>query len=150
MKAILLQDIENLGKKWDVKKVASGYARNYLIPRGLIRIATPKAMKDLEKQKEFEAKKAEEELKIVQGQASMVDGMEVTIPIKTGEEGKIFGSVTSQIIAEKLQELGFKDVKKSQIVLKKPIKELGEFPVVVKFEHNLEVEINVIVAEEKE
>ena len=148
MRIILLQDIEKLGKKYDVKEVTDGYARNFLIPKGLVKIATKENLKWLEIQKEIEAKKAEEELKKVQETATNIDGQEIIIPIKVGEEGQLFESITSQKIYEKLKELGF-EIKKSQIDLLEPIKELGEFPVKIKFEHNLETEIKVIVIEEK-
>ena len=148
MRVILLQDIEKLGKKYDVKEVADGYARNFLIPQGLAKIATKENLKWLETQKEIEVKKAEEELKKVQKTASTIDGQEIIIPVKVGEEGQLFESITSQKIAEKLKELGF-DIKKTQIDLIEPIKELGEFPVKIKFEHNLEAEIRIIIVEEK-
>ena len=148
MRVILLQDIEKLGKKYDVKEVADGYARNFLIPKGLAKIATKENLKWLETQKEIEVKKAEEELKKVQKTASTIDGQEIIIPVKVGEEGQLFESITSQKIAEKLKELGF-DIKKTQIDLIEPIKELGEYPVKIKFEHNLEAEIKIIVVEEK-
>jgi len=148
MRVILLQDIEKLGKKYDVKEVADGYARNFLIPKGLAKIATKENLKWLETQKEIEVKKAEEELKKVQKTASTIDGQEIIIPVKVGEEGQLFESITSQKIAEKLKELGF-DIKKTQIDLIEPIKELGEYPVKIKFEHNLEAEIRIIIVEEK-
>jgi len=148
MRVILLQDIDKLGKKYDIKEVADGYARNFLIPKGLVKPATKEALKWLETQKEIKAKKAEEELKKVQEIASAIDGQEVVIPVKIGEKGQLFESITSQKISEKLKELGF-DVKKTQIDLAEPIKELGEFPIKIKFEHNLEAEIKLIVTEEK-
>jgi len=148
MRVILLQDIEKLGKKYDTKEVADGYARNFLIPQGLAKPATEEALIWLETKKEIEAKKAEEELKKIQEKATAIDGQELIIPVKIGEEGQLFESITSQKISEKLKELGF-EIKKTQIDLPKPIKELGEFPIKIKFEHNLEAEIKVIVIEEK-
>jgi len=148
MKIILLQDIDNLGKKYEIKEVADGYARNFLIPKGLAKPATKENLKWLESQKEIEVKKAEEELKKVEAVATNIDGQEIIIPVKIGEEGQLFESITSQKIYEKLKELGF-EIKKSQIDLPEPIKELGEYPVKIKFEHNLEAEIKIIVVEEK-
>jgi len=148
MRVILLQDIENLGKEYDVKEVADGYARNFLIPKGLVKIAAKENLKWLEKQREIGTKKAEEDLKKVQGIASAVDDQEIIIPVKVGEQDQLFESITAQKIYEKLKELGF-DIKKTQIDLIEPIKELGEFPVKIKFEHNLEAEIRIIVVEEK-
>ena len=148
MRIILLQDIDKLGKKYEIKEVADGYARNFLIPKGLAKPATKEVLVWLETQKEIKLKKAEEELKKAQDFASSLDGLEVVILVKIGEEGQLFESITSQKISEKLKELGF-EVKKSQIDLVEPIKELGEYPVKIKLEHNLEPEIRVIVIEEK-
>ncbi len=149
MRVILLQDVENLGKKYEIKEVKDGYARNFLIPKGLAKKAEKEALLWLETQKEAQAQKAEEELKKAQGLASAIDGQEVIIPVKIGEEGQLFESITSQKIFEKLKELGF-EIKKIQLDLEEPIKELGEFPVKIKFEHNLEAEIKVIVTKEEE
>ena len=149
MRVILLQDVENLGKKYEVKEVKNGYARNFLIPKGLVKPATEEALKWAEVQKEIESKKAEETLKKAQDIASAIDGQEVIISVKIGEEGQLFESITSQKISEKLKELGF-EIKKSQIDLPDPIKEVGEFPIKIKFEHNLEAEIKVIVTKEAE
>ncbi len=148
MRVILLQDIEKLGKKYELKEVSDGYAKNFLIPQNLVKPATEEVLKWLETQKEIEAKKAEEGLKKIQEIASAIDGQELIIPIKVGEEGQLFESITAQKISEKLKELKF-DIKKNQIGLIEPIKELGEFPVKIKLEHNLEAEIKIIVAEEK-
>jgi len=148
MKVILLKDVENLGKKYEIKEVAEGYARNFLFPKKLAKPATEANLKWLEKKLKKLEEKAEEELKKVQNLASEIDGLEIVIPVKVGEDGQLFESITSQKILEKLKEEGF-ELKKKQIVLEKPIKELGEFPVKVKFPHNLEAEIKVIVVEEK-
>ncbi len=148
MRVILLQDIDKLGKKYDIKEVADGYARNFLIPKGLVKSATEEALAWSKTQKETEAKRAEEELKKIQERTTVVDGQEVIIAVKVGENGQLFESITSQRIFERLKEIGF-DVKKTQIILSEPIKELGEFPVKIKFEHNLEAEIKLIITEEK-
>ena len=148
MRVILLQDIDKLGKKYDIKEVKNGYARNFLIPNGLAKPAAKEALLWVETQKEIEAKKAEESLKKVQEVASMMEGSEVMIPVKIGEEGQLYESISSQKISERLKEMGF-EVKRNQIELPEPIKELGEFPAKIKFEHNLEVEIRVIIVEEK-
>lgn len=148
MRVILLQDVENIGKKYEIKDIKDGYARNFLIPKGLAKIATKEALKWLEEQKEIEEQKAEEGLKEIQKLASSIDGLEVIIPVKVGEEQQLFEKINPQKISEKLKELGF-EVKKSQIDLAEPLGELGEFPIKVKFEHNLESEIRVIITEEK-
>ena len=103
MRVILLQDIDKLGKKYEIKEVADGYARNFLLPKGLAKKAEKEALAWLEAQKEIEAKRAEEELKKVQEAASSIDDQEVIIPVKVGEEDQLFESITSQKVSEKLK-----------------------------------------------
>ena len=147
MKVILLQDVDGLGKKYEVKEVKAGYARNFLLPEKMVKAATKQALKWLSDQKEVIEKEAEEDLKKAQELASQIDGLEVNILVKIGDEGQLFESINSQKISDKLKEMGF-DVKKSQVKLADPIKDLGEFPVDVNLDHNLEVEIKVIVSGE--
>ena len=148
MKVILLQDVDKVGKKFEIKTVADGYARNFLFPRDLAKQATSESIEWLEMQKELLATKSEEELKHVQGLASGLDDLEVPIAVKVGEEGQLFEAINAQKIAERLKGMGH-EVKKSQIKLQKPLKETGEFPVRVLLEHNLEAEIRVIITEEE-
>jgi len=143
-----LQNIEKVGKKFEVKEVKDGYARNFLIPRGLAKIALPEVLEWANMQKENLEKKAEESLKEIQEVATKIDGFEVNIPVKIGDKGQLFEKITEQKIAEKLKEQGF-EVKKEQIIMENPIEELGEFPLKIKFDHNLESEITVITVEEK-
>lgn len=153
MKVILLQDVENLGKKYEVKEVKSGYARNFLIPRGLVKIATKKSMEWLGMQKEIIEQQAEEELKKAQDVASQLEGLELLIHVKIGEKGQLFEKITPAKIAEELNEQGYTqpmryNIKKSQVELEKPIEETGEYPAKIKLNHNLESEIKIIVLEE--
>ena len=147
MKIILLQDVEKLGKQYDVKEVKDGYARNFWIAKNLAKIANPKNMKWLEERKSAESEKAEEDLKETEKRASAIDDQEILIPVKIGEKGQLFESITSHKISEKIKEFGIL-VEPKQIELKEPIKEQGEFPIKIKFDHNLEAEIKIIVSEE--
>ena len=147
MKVILLQDVENIGKKFDVKEIADGYARNFLIPKKLVQLATKQALEWAEMQRNIQGQKAEEELKSTQESASQLDDLEVTISVKVGEEGQLFESIGAQKIADTIKAMGFA-IKKEQIQLEEPLKETGEFPVKVSLEHNLEAEIRVIITEE--
>jgi len=148
MKVILLKDIEDLGKKYEIKEVKDGYAKNLLLPEKLVKPATKEALEWLESQKEVIAKEVEEDLKKSQDLASKIDGLEVNLSVKVGDEGQMFESINTQKISEKLKEMGF-EVKKSNISLESPIKELGEFPVKLNLDHNLEVEIKIIITEDK-
>jgi large subunit ribosomal protein L9 len=147
MKVILLKDVEKLGRKGEVKKVADGYGRNYLIPNKLAVLATKSELVKLEEEKKVETEKAEEELKTYQEIASQIDGLELEITAKVAEEGKLFGAVTTSQIAEKIKEQGF-EIKKEQIKLDEPIKEIGEYEATIEFPHNLETKIKIIIVEE--
>ncbi|MCX6723447.1 MAG: 50S ribosomal protein L9, partial [Candidatus Staskawiczbacteria bacterium] len=123
-------------------------ARNLLLPEKMARAATKQALKWLSDQKEVIEKEAEEDLKKEQALASSFDGLELNIVVKVGDGGQMFESINAQKIAEKLKEMGF-EIKKSQVKLEEPIKEIGEFPVNISLGHNLEVEIKVIISAEK-
>ena len=92
MKVILLSDVDKVGKKFQVKNVSDGYANNFLFPKNLAKAATPEALKWLEIQQEITRKKAEDNLKEVEERASGIDGAEVVIPVKIGDEGQLFES----------------------------------------------------------
>ncbi|MFH1671756.1 MAG: 50S ribosomal protein L9 [Candidatus Portnoybacteria bacterium] len=148
MKVILLQNIERVGKKGDIKDIPKGYARNFLIPRNLATLATEPELEKLEEQKELEAQQAEEELILYQELAEQMEGLELEISVKASEDDKLFGAVTSATISEKLKEKGF-NVDKSQIKLENPIKEIGERDILIEFPHNLEVGIKIIISEKE-
>ena len=95
MKVILLKDVENVGKMFEIKTVKNGYARNFLIPEGLAKPATREAVKWVEMQKEILEKKAEDELKTVQETVSKIDGLEVLISVKVGDENQLFEKITN-------------------------------------------------------
>ena len=147
MKVILLQDVPKVGRKFDVKEVAEGYAKNFLFAKNVAKPATPEALEWLELQKDIVAQKAEDDLKHMQDLASGLDDLEVSMAVKVGEEGQLFESINAQKIADRLKEMGY-DIKKNQVGLEDPIKEAGEFPVKITLEHNLEADIRVIITEE--
>ncbi len=148
MKVILLKDVDGLGKKYEIKEVKNGHARNFLLPEKLARAATKQGLKWLADQKDVIDKEVEEDLKKEQALASSLDGLELNIPVKVGDEGQLFESINSQKIIDKLKELGI-EVKKSQVKLESPIKETGEFPISIILNHNLEAEVKVVVSAEK-
>jgi len=149
MKVILLKDVQDLGKKGDVKEVADGHARNFLIPKKLVIIATNKALKELETKKRLEEQEAEQKLKTVEEIVSQIDGLEIELPTKIDEEtGKLYGSINEQKISQIFQERGL-EIKKKQIKIPQPIKEIGEHLVTLAFDHGLEAEIKLIIVDEK-
>ncbi|OGZ57242.1 MAG: 50S ribosomal protein L9 [Candidatus Spechtbacteria bacterium RIFCSPHIGHO2_02_FULL_43_15b] len=144
MKVILLQDIENLGKKWEVKDVKDGYAKNFLFPQDLAKQATDSAAAEAELLRVKEEELAQKELEGIEANVSKLDGYELKISMPIGDEGQVYSSVNAQRISSALSEAGFK-VSAKQIKLEEPIKEAGEFPVNIEFDHGLEAEIRVIV-----
>lgn len=147
MKVILLQDIPKLGKDGDVVEVASGYARNFLIPRGLAEVATPEQIAIIAKRKEKERKlreKQEQEAKIL---AEKLEHTSCTIPVKAGEEDRLFGAVTVQDIADALAKEGIQ-LDKKKIVLEGPIKKLGVYNIPVKVSQDIAVSFKLWVVKE--
>lgn len=144
MKLILLEDVYNQGVAGDVVDVAPGYARNYLIPRGLAVKATPGAMKQLENlRKQADVRRAELE-KQVEKIAEQVEELTLYFPVKAGERGKLYGSVTNAEIAEQLnEELGIEfDPRR---VGDRPLRELGTFQVPVRLETGVTANVKVVV-----
>lgn len=144
MQVILTKDIKDLGKEGEIKKVSSGYARNFLFSQNLAVPATKINLKDLTIKKERKAKKAEEELKQAQNLAIQLEGLELRITLKTGESGEIFGSIDVPQVVILLKEKGI-EMKKSQVLLSKPIKELGEHKIAINLDHGLEAQVVLIV-----
>lgn len=148
MKVILTRDVKNLGKKGEVVKVADGYARNYLIPRGLAEEATDSRLKNLKQKQKAKARKKQKELEEAREKAKELEGRVVTIRTKAGEKGKLFGSVTSKDVAEAVKKEFGLDVDKRKIELGDPIKSLGRYPVEIKLYPDVTAEIIVAVEEE--
>ncbi len=146
MKVILQEDVNKLGSRGEVKNVADGYARNYLIPKGLATEATPKALKELESKQHIIQRKENEELEKMKAIAGKLEEKQVTLKARVGEAGKLFGSVTSKDIAEKLEEEGIR-VDRRKIDLEDPIRGLGVYNVPIKLHPEVAVEIQVIVEE---
>ena len=144
MKIILLKDVKGTGKAGEIKEVADGYARNCLIKKGLAEEATSVKINSLNIKKDAQDFHKQEEIKALKEQAKKLNGEKVTVKIKCGENGKIFGSVTSKEIAESLLEKGF-SVDKKKILLKEGIKNLGEYKVDVKFLPDVFAKITVEV-----
>lgn len=147
MKVILLQDIKNLGRKWDTKEVSDGYARNFLLPKKLAEIATGSALKEVERLKEKEAQAQKEGLGKTQELAGILQGKEVVISAKE-KEGKLFGSISAKDIVKALKKDNI-ILSPSAVELKSPIKEIGEYEVKIKLDHGIETQMSVVIEEAK-
>jgi large subunit ribosomal protein L9 len=149
MKVMLIKDVYKLGRAGDVKKVADGYGRNFLVPQGLAVLATPGALKQVERIKaQAEIRRAEQN-KELQGLADDIEGVVLTFAAKAGETGKLYGSITTQNVADALQEKTRYEVKRHQIDMQ-PIRNLGEFTANVRLTMDLVPEIKIIVHREGE
>ena len=147
MKVILRKDTEKLGKTGEVLVVKDGYARNFLIPRGIVYEATEGSLHQLEEEKKQQDKRSEKERKSSENIAAQLEKISVTIKMKVGEEDKLFGSVTSQMIAESLVEKGI-TIDKRQIELDDSLKTLGIFDVPVKLAAGVQGKVKVWIVRE--
>jgi large subunit ribosomal protein L9 len=144
MKVILQENIDTLGHIGDIVKVAPGYARNYLLPKGLAVVATEKNAKALEHVKRQMAYKKDKALESARLLASKLADVVIELTHQAGEEGKLFGSVTNMEIAAALKEKGF-DIDRKTILLADPIKNLGEYTVPVKINPEVSASLKVTV-----
>ncbi len=147
MKVILKEDVERLGSMGDIVNVKPGYARNFLIPRNLAVEANPRNIKEFEHYKRMLQQKAERIKNAAQYLADKISSTPVTIKVKSGEEDKLFGSVTTIDIEKALKEKGF-DIDRKKILLDEPIKRLGEYKLQVKLHKDVVAELTVQVEKE--
>lgn len=143
MKVILKADVKGTGKKGDVVEVADGYGRNFLIKKGLAQIATASSVHEAQQKKDAQAFHKAEEIKAMKELASKLDGSKVSVKIKTGENGKVFGSVTSAHVSSALSEMGY-DVDKKKIKMD-AVKTLGSLQAEIRLMENVSAKITVSV-----
>lgn len=148
MRIILKSEVENLGTFGDIVRVAPGYGRNYLIPRGLAAEATPGNLKQFEAEKDAHLKKIQVKVEAAEAQKAKLDSVVLSFARKTSEEDKLFGSVTAHDIEEALKAQGF-EVERKNIVLPDHIKALGEHKVSVKLLSQVVANITVNVTKEE-
>ena len=147
MKVILLEDIKSLGRKFDVKNISDGYARNFLLPKKMVQIATPAALAQLKIQKEIQEKARAKQLENLKKIAASLKGQELIFALKVGDKGEVFGSVNVDKISEAFKAKGF-EVEKNQIELESPLKSLGEHLVSLKLDKEIEAKIKIKIEAE--
>ncbi len=148
MKVILREDVKGLGTAGDVKNVTDGYARNFLLPRGIVMTADKANMSRWEHEKKLLEKKRAAQLEKARDRAAELEKVSCTISVETGEDNKMFGSVTALHIADNLKESGF-TVDKKDILLADPIKELGAYVVDVRISPQVAAKVKVWVVGQK-
>ncbi len=147
MKVILRQNYESLGQVGDIVDVKEGFGRNFLIPRKIAYTALKGNIQALEEEKKNLDKKKKQEILSAEKLASELEKVSVSIPVQVGEEDKIFGSVTTQMIADSLKEKGY-EIDKRKIEIEEPIKSLGIYGISIKLHPNVTTNIKVWVVRE--
>jgi large subunit ribosomal protein L9 len=145
VKLILKEDVANLGLAGDLVSVKPGYARNYLLPEGKAIPATESRMRELEHHRRIIAENVEKERRTLEAERRKLEGVVLEVTANVGEEGKLFGSVTSAQVAELLAEKGFK-VDRRKIALDEPIKEVGDHAVPIRLHRDLVAHVKVKVS----
>ena len=148
MEVILREDVEKLGSRGQVVKVAPGYARNFLLPKRLAVAATEGNKKIVEQERQAHVRREAKQQDEAQDLAKQLTGVTVTIVQKAGENDQLFGSVTSKDVADALAAKDFTAVDRRKIQLDEPIKQLGEYKVPVKLHKDVTAEITVMVVKE--
>lgn len=147
MKVILLQDVKKLGKKGDVVNTSDGYARNFLFPRKLAIEANDSNMHVLNNKKEAERRQKTAEIEEAQKLAKEIQGKEILIKVKTGEHGRLFGSITGKDISEELKKKFNLDIDKKKIVVD-VIRQLGTYEVEIKIYPEISTKVKVVVGQQ--
>jgi len=147
MKVILLQDVKSVGKKGDLINASEGYAKNFLIPRKLGVEATKSNLNDYELKQKSEVKRKQEELENAQQIADALKDQVVTIQVKTGGNGKLFGSVTNKEVADAIVEQTKQDIDKKKVSIGDPIKMVGERTATVKLHPKVTAEVSIKIVE---
>lgn len=147
MEVILKEDIANLGKIGEVVRVRDGYARNYLLPRGLVLVANKKNIKTFEHRKKLVADQKQKVMRRVQAQSDELAGVALVIPMRTGEEGRLFGSVTNIQIEKALKAKNLQ-IDRRKIHLDEPIKTLGDYEIPIRLAADLTVTLKLSVVPE--
>ena len=143
MKVILLKDVKGLGKRGEIKEVKDGYGRNYLLPRKLAKLATPKAIKEWEKKRAEEEARLKEELAKINQLKEKIEGLKLVIRHKLGANGQLYGAITNKEIAHELKNFGIEIDKRD--INAPTIKSVGEYEIDIKLGHGIHAILNLVV-----
>jgi large subunit ribosomal protein L9 len=148
VKVILLKDIKDLGKTGEIKELADGYARNYLIPRGMAAEATKDKLKEIEEKNIKAQKTKQKEVTSAEDLKGKLDGKSIQINLKTGGGDKLFGAVTSKEVAELIEKHLKIKIDRKKIEITEPIKHLGDYVIKIKLYPSIQAEIKLTVSAE--
>ena len=147
MKVILTQEVENLGASHEIVDVAAGYARNFLVPRGMAMAATKSAMANLDNTKRVDERRQNRLRGGAQNEAAKVEGKTLVMPAKVGTGGRLYGSIGTQDIADELKKQFDVTVDRRMIQLSEPIREVGVYPIPVNFHRDVKIQLVVQVGD---
>lgn len=148
MKVIFLQDVSAKGKKGEMKEVADGYAKNYLLPRGLAMAATKSSMKSYEQRVKAESKRQEQKVEDMKELAQKLEGTGISFKAKAGDKERIHGSITSADIAAELSRVAGAEIDKKKVEMPEPLRTLGTHDVEIVFASGIKTTVKVTVEEE--
>ena len=148
MKVLLIKDVPNLGKAGEVKEVKDGYAKNFLIAKGLAKVATPDVVAAWEKEQAQKAQKEAEEIRRLEELKEKIESITLTIRHKAGANGALFGAITNKEVAQALKEKYGIELDKKQIDIHPPIKQTGEYDIDIKLGHGIHATLKLIVEAE--
>lgn len=143
MKVVLLQDLVNLGKKFDIKEVSDGYARNFLLPKQLAKIATSAAVKDLTVRKEAREKERQEKIKELNKTASEIKDLTLEFKLRGGKKGEVFSSISKSEIKKSLEEKGFRNL---EVDLVHPLRVPGKHEVIIKLGEGIKANLKIVIS----
>jgi len=150
MEVLLLKDVDRQGRAGEVIRVSDGYARNFLIPRGLAVQASPGAIKQAEREREAEDRRAAHELSEAQALAQTLDGVTVSFQARAGETDRLYGSITKANIAEALEAQIGQEVDRRKIEMDESLKELGTHAITIRLAPEAEAKVTVVIEREEE
>ena len=150
MKVILTENMPKLGEVGDICEVADGYARNYLLPQRIAIVATEGALKQVDNLKRQEARRRERVRGDAVAQREMLEGLSLAFTAKVGETGRLYGSITSSDIAERIEEITGQEVDRRKILLDNPLRQIGTFEVPIRLLPEVTAQLKVVVEPEEE
>jgi len=148
MKVVLVKDVKNLGKRGEVKEVADGYARNFLIPNGLAEPATQSVQEKMTRIAQTEAKQKQEQEKKMKELAQKITGKEITVYSKAEKE-KLFGAISPKTIADQIKKEGWGEIEEEMVKIAEPIKKVGKYSIKLKLSDSVEAKITLLVEPEE-
>lgn len=149
MKIILLKDVPKLGKKFEIKEVSDGYAKNFLLPQGLVEAATAEKIKNVEARRNSLEQEKQTQIENFQRQAKQMAAWKLEFSLKVGDDKGVFGAISENEIAEKLKEKGI-NISPEQVKMEKHLKDLGEHIIKIKFSPEIEADLKIVIKPEKE